>query len=59
MKEIKPGQWLQFACIVLLWLILVYYITTHVERMTFTIWFSIIASAIIVFVPLYKKYIKD
>lgn len=59
MKEIKPGQWAQFACIVLLWVILVLYIITHVARMTFTVWFSIVASAIIVFVPLYKKYIKD
>ncbi len=59
MKEVKPGQWIRFACIALLWLLLVVFIVTHVKQITFTVLFSIVASGIIVFVPLYKKYLKD
>ncbi len=52
------GAILRFVILGILWLGLVYYITTHAE-MTFTTWFSILASGIIVFVPMYKKYIKN
>ena len=47
----------RFGFIGLLWLGLVYYILMTAKA-TFTTYFSIIASGIIVFVPMYKKYIK-
>ncbi len=52
------GTILRFVILGILWLALVYYIVTH-AAMTFTTWFSILASAIIVFVPMYKKYVRD
>ena len=47
----------RFGFIGLLWLGLVYYILMTAKA-TFTTYFSIIASGIIVFVPLYKKYLR-
>lgn len=41
----------------LIWLALVLYLITHAP-LTAYICFVIIASAIIIFVPLYKKYVK-
>lgn len=52
------GTILRFVILGILWLALVYYIVTH-AAMTFATWFSILASAIIVFVPMYKKYVRD
>ena len=48
----------RFICILALWLMLCYMM---VSRRPFTLWvlFVIVASGIIVFVPLYKKYIRD
>ncbi len=48
----------RFGFVGLLWLGLVYYILMNAKP-TFTTYFSIIASGIIVFVPMYKKYIKN
>ncbi|MBR5101704.1 MAG: hypothetical protein IK092_01090 [Muribaculaceae bacterium] len=50
---------LRFGIIGLLWIALCYYILTHVQRIDFMTLFSIVASGIIIFVPLYKKYIKN
>lgn len=48
---------LRFVILGILWLGLVLYIIMHT---TFTLYtaFVIVASAIIVFVPMYKKYVK-
>ncbi len=48
---------LRFLILGILWLGLVLYIVLHT---TFTLYtaFVIVASAIIVFVPMYKKYVK-
>jgi len=48
---------IRFAFIVILWLALCYLM---VSRQPFTLWvaFVIVASGIVVFVPLYKKYMK-
>ena len=43
----------------LLWLALCYLLVTRTERIDGMTIFTIIASGIIVFVPLYKKYIKN
>ena len=53
----NTGKWIRFACILGLWLFLVYLLWTRAEH-NFMMVFTIVASAIIVFVPLYKKYIK-
>ena len=48
---------IRFTCIVALWLALCYLMVT---RQPFTLWvaFVIVASGIVVFLPLYKKYMK-
>ena len=48
----------RFACILGLWLLLVYMLLTRAARIDFMVIFAIVASGIIVFVPLYKKYIR-
>ncbi|MBP3518048.1 MAG: hypothetical protein J6K31_06560 [Parabacteroides sp.] len=45
----------QAACITLLWGILCYTMLAYSEKITFDILFALIASAIIVFVPIYKS----
>ncbi len=52
------GQWIRGAFIVGLWIFLVYVLLSRVERIDGMVVFTIVASAIIVFVPLYKKYLK-
>lgn len=53
----KTSVLLRFIILGLLWLGLVVYIMLH-ARMTLYLAFVIVASGIIVFVPMYKKYIK-
>ncbi|MBE6300866.1 MAG: hypothetical protein E7085_03270 [Parabacteroides distasonis] len=45
----------QAVCITLLWGFLCYIMLTSTEKVTFDILFALIASAIIVFVPIYKN----
>ena len=49
---------LRFGILALIWLGLVIYILTNSEITLYTI-FVCIASWIIIFVPMYKKYIKQ
>ncbi|MGM9758888.1 MAG: hypothetical protein ACI30I_02070 [Parabacteroides sp.] len=46
----------QAVCIILLWGVLCYILLTSNEKLTPDTWFALIASAIIVFVPLYKNF---
>lgn len=48
---------IRFVILGLLWLGLVGYILAHSHLTLYTV-FVIIASAIIIFVPMYKKYVK-
>ncbi|MBD5233901.1 MAG: hypothetical protein HDS65_06950 [Bacteroidales bacterium] len=48
---------IRFVILGLLWLGLVGYILAHAPVTLYTI-FVIVASAIIIFVPMYKKYVK-
>lgn len=48
---------LKLAIAFALWLALVSYIISHAQ-ITFVTVFSIVASAIIIFVPMFKKYTK-
>ena len=45
----------QAVCITLLWGILCYMMLAYSEKITFDIVFALVASAIIVFVPVYKN----
>lgn len=49
---------IRFGFIAVLWLVLCYLLVTKSERIDFMVIFTIVASGIIVFVPLYKKYLK-
>lgn len=49
----------QAVCIILLWVILCYMLLAYSETIDFNVIFAIIASAIIVFVPLYKSRRKS
>ena len=48
----------RFACILLLWVALCYLLLTRTARIDGMTIFTIVASGIIVFVPLYKKYVR-
>ena len=52
------GNIIRFACILLLWLALCWLLLTRAARIDFMVIFTIVASGIIVFVPLYKKYVR-
>ncbi len=52
-------NYFRFACVLLLWCALVYLLLTRVEQVTAMTLFTIVASGIIVFVPLYKKYVLN
>ena len=50
---------LRFVILGLLWFGLVAYIVAHTPKFTLYTAFVIVASAIIIFVPVYKKYVKN
>ncbi len=45
----------QAVCITLLWGVLCYMLLTYSETINFDVLFALVASAIIVFVPIYKN----
>lgn len=45
----------QIACMTLLWGILCYMLLSYSETINFEVIFTLVASAIIVFVPIYKN----
>lgn len=45
----------QAVCITLLWGVLCYMLLVYSEKVTFDIIFALVASGIIVFVPIYKS----
>lgn len=55
----KTSVILRFVILGFLWLGLVGYIIAHTTKFTLYTAFVIVASAIIIFVPLYKKYVKN
>ncbi|MBD5240967.1 MAG: hypothetical protein HDS50_03980 [Bacteroides sp.] len=48
----------RLSCITLLWLALCYLVVST-QRFNLRVAFILVASAIIIFVPLYKKYIRS
>ena len=59
MSYMEKGQLLRFLCIALLWLLLCYILLTSVREITGMTIFAIVASGIVVFVPLWKKSNKN
>lgn len=49
---------IRFGFVIVLWLVLCYLLLTRSVKIDFMVIFTIIASGIIIFVPLYKKYIR-
>lgn len=49
---------IRFCFITLLWLMLCGMLLIRTEKIDFMVVFTIIASGIVIFVPLYKKYIR-
>lgn len=56
-RKFKSAVIVRFVILGLLWLGLVGYIVAHAPLTLYTC-FVIVASAIIIFVPMYKKYVK-
>lgn len=55
----KTSVILRFVILGILWFGLVAYIVMYTPKFTLYTAFVIVASAIIIFVPLYKKYVKN
>lgn len=55
----KTSVIFRFAALGLLWLLLVVWIVMASRPFTLYTAFVIVASAIIIFVPMYKKYVKN
>ena len=49
---------IRFGFIVVLWLVLCYLLIVRSERVDFMTIFAILASGIVIFVPLYKNYVR-
>lgn len=49
---------IRFGFIIVLWIVLCYLLLTRSAKIDFMVIFTIVASGIIIFVPLYKKYIR-
>ena len=49
---------IRFGLVGLLWLALCYLLVSRMKQVTLLNLFPLIASGIIIFVPMYKKYIK-
>ena len=49
---------IRFGLVGVLWLALCYLLVSRMRQVTLVSLFPIIASGIIIFVPMYKKYIK-
>lgn len=55
----KTGTKIQLGFIAALWIVLVYLILSSTPQWTLMTWFTIVASGIVVFVPLYKKHFSQ
>lgn len=52
------SQTIRLCFIAALWLLLCYLLLTRASRIDFYVIFTMVASGIIIFVPLYKKYMR-
>lgn len=51
-------QWFRLTCIVMLWLLICWFVVAY-QPFTLRVAFIVVASGIVVFVPLYKKYKRN
>lgn len=51
-------QWFRLMCIVVLWLLICWFVVAY-QPFTLRVAFIVVASGIVVFVPLYKKYKRN
>lgn len=56
--KIKGSVLFRLLCIAILWVLLCVLLLST-RKFTFMLAFSLVASGIIVFVPLYKKYVRE
>jgi membrane protein implicated in regulation of membrane protease activity len=49
----------RLTCIFLLWIGLCYIVISSAKQIDFYVIFAVVASGIIVFVPLYKRYVRE
>jgi len=56
--KLPLGVWIRLVCVATLWLLLVALILKTARMDAFTL-FAVVASGIVVFVPLYKKYFRN
>lgn len=56
--KLPLGVWIRLVCVAALWLLLVALILKTARMDAFTL-FDVVASGIVVFVPLYKKYFRN
>jgi uncharacterized membrane protein YgcG len=54
----SKGVWVRFIILGLVWLWLVGLVITSAKSLNFFSIFTIVASGIVVFVPMYKKYLR-
>ena len=52
-------QIFRFSCVALLWIALCVILLARVERVNFMVLFALVASGVVVFVPLDKKYVRN
>lgn len=57
--NMKTGNLIRFICFFIAWLLLAVWMLRLTEKITLLTIFWIIASGIIILVPLYKKYTKQ
>lgn len=58
LQRIPAAAWIRLGCIAVLWLLLCWLLIAT-RPLTLWVLFVIAASGIVVFVPLYKKYVKN
>ena len=58
MSKLSPAVIFRLVCVTLLWVALAY-LVLKTARMNFFTLFALIASGVVVFVPLYKKYFRN
>jgi hypothetical protein len=54
----KQSYIIRFCFIFALWIALCYILVTRAAHIDFMVIFAIVTSGIVIFVPLYKRYIK-
>lgn len=57
-RHMNGSEKFRAVCIIVLWLALCYLVVAY-QPFTFMVGFTVVASGIVVFVPLWKKYVRN